>query len=195
MSGVLGAILALGLAASILITPAHAAALSTDPFPAVHGTPVDTAAEPTIDIASLLAEREAQLQRRSMAVDVRLAALAAIKAEQERLDKLGYDPATAKTPQEMARQMMDNWYGWGDDQFACYDRIIINESRWRWNADNPHSSAYGIPQALPGSKMASAGADWRTNPATQIKWGLGYVKQRYGTPCSAWGYKRSHGWY
>jgi hypothetical protein len=63
------------------------------------------------------------------------------------------------------------------------------------SADNPHSSAYGIPQALPGSKMASFGADWRTNPATQIRWGLDYVNTRYGTPCQAWSFKRWHGWY
>jgi hypothetical protein len=63
------------------------------------------------------------------------------------------------------------------------------------HADNPSSSAYGIPQALPGSKMAAAGADWQSNAATQIRWGLGYIKARYGSPCSAWGFKQSHGWY
>jgi len=62
------------------------------------------------------------------------------------------------------------------------------------NAANP-SGAYGIPQALPGSKMASAGADWATNPATQITWGLGYITSRYGTPCGAWGQSQSAGWY
>lgn len=62
-------------------------------------------------------------------------------------------------------------------------------------ADNPSSSAYGIPQALPGRKMSSAGADWRTNPATQISWGLGYIANRYGTPCAAWSHSRSHNWY
>ncbi|WP_240644296.1 ubiquitin-like domain-containing protein [Antribacter gilvus] len=85
--------------------------------------------------------------------------------------------------------------GWGDDQFACLDKLWQKESGWRWNADNPSSSAYGIPQALPGSKMATAGADWQTNPATQITWGLGYIAGRYGTPCGAWAHSVDVGWY
>jgi len=63
------------------------------------------------------------------------------------------------------------------------------------NADNPTSSAYGIPQALPGAKMASAGADWATNPETQIRWGLGYIRDSYGSPCGANDFKLGHGWY
>lgn len=85
--------------------------------------------------------------------------------------------------------------GWGDDQFACLDKLWTKESNWRVDADNPSSSAYGIPQALPGSKMATAGDDWRTNPATQITWGLGYIEGRYGTPCSAWSHSVAKGWY
>ena len=82
--------------------------------------------------------------------------------------------------------------GWNDAQFGCLVKLWTKESNWRWNADNPTSSAYGIPQALPGSKMASAGADWRTNPVTQITWGLGYIAARYGTPCSAWAHSVRH---
>ena len=85
--------------------------------------------------------------------------------------------------------------GWGDDQFACLDKLWTKESNWRVDADNPNSTAYGIPQALPGSKMASVGADWRTNPTTQITWGLGYIEGRYGTPCSAWSHSVAEGWY
>jgi resuscitation-promoting factor RpfB len=85
--------------------------------------------------------------------------------------------------------------GWGDDQFACLLSLWKRESGWRVNAENRSSGAYGIPQALPGSKMASVGADWRTNPATQITWGLGYIKNRYKTPCGAWGSFQSKGWY
>lgn len=84
--------------------------------------------------------------------------------------------------------------GWGEDQFSCLVSLWNRESGWRTNAANP-SGAYGIPQALPGSKMASAGADWATNPATQISWGLGYIEARYGTPCGAWGHSQSSGWY
>lgn len=128
--------------------------------------------------------------------DAALKAEAAAKqAEADRIKReLGYDPAT-KAPKEIARQIAANKYGWGDDQFQCYDNIIMRESRWDPFADNPTSSAYGIPQALPGSRMASHGADWRTNPATQIRWGLDYVKERYGTPCAAWSFKRARGWY
>jgi resuscitation-promoting factor RpfB len=85
--------------------------------------------------------------------------------------------------------------GWGDDQFSCLVTMWNHESGWRVNAANP-SGAYGIPQALPGSKMASAGADWATNPATQIKWGLEYISSRYGTPCGAWAqWQANGGWY
>ena len=85
--------------------------------------------------------------------------------------------------------------GWSTAQFGCLVKLWTKESNWRWNADNPTSSAYGIPQSLPGSKMASAGADWRTNPVTQIKWGLGYIASRYGSPCSAWSHSVNHNWY
>ena len=85
-------------------------------------------------------------------------------------------------------------FKWGDDQFACLLSLWNRESGWRVNAANS-SGAYGIPQALPGSKMASAGADWQTNPATQIAWGLGYIAGRYGTPCGAWDHSESNGWY
>ncbi len=85
--------------------------------------------------------------------------------------------------------------GWGDDQFACLVALWNKESGWRVNAYNAGSGAYGIPQALPGSKMASAGADWETNPATQITWGLGYISGRYGSPCGAWDHSQRTGWY
>ncbi|MHB1172917.1 MAG: aggregation-promoting factor C-terminal-like domain-containing protein [Lacisediminihabitans sp.] len=84
--------------------------------------------------------------------------------------------------------------GWGQDQFSCLVALFNRESHWNVYAANP-SGAYGIPQALPGSKMASAGADWATNPATQITWGLNYIAARYGTPCGAWGHSQSLGWY
>ena len=101
------------------------------------------------------------------------------------------DPASA---QGIARSMMAANYGWGDDQFACLVSLWNRESGWRVNAANS-SGAYGIPQALPGNKMASAGADWQTNPATQIAWGLGYIAGRYSNPCGAWGHSESNGWY
>jgi hypothetical protein len=116
-----------------------------------------------------------------------------LKAQEQRKSQ-GYDPTTSD-PREIARQLMANTYGWGDAQFQCFDNIIMHESKWSITATNPTSGAYGIPQALPGSKMATAGADWKTNPATQITWALGYVKARYSTPCGAWSFKSAHGWY
>ncbi|MFC9297211.1 transglycosylase SLT domain-containing protein [Streptomyces sp. NPDC057011] len=80
-------------------------------------------------------------------------------------------------------------------QFQCFSNIINQESTWNYKAVNSSSGAYGLVQALPGSKMASAGADWRTNPATQIKWGLNYMNERYGSPCSAWSFHQANGWY
>ncbi|WP_245993185.1 G5 domain-containing protein [Xylanimonas allomyrinae] len=85
--------------------------------------------------------------------------------------------------------------GWTGEQWQCLDSLFQKESGWNPSAANPSSGAYGIPQALPGSKMGSVAADWRTNPATQITWGLGYIAGRYGTPCTAWGHSQSTGWY
>ncbi|MEH1097620.1 lytic transglycosylase domain-containing protein [Micromonospora sp. CPCC 205561] len=85
--------------------------------------------------------------------------------------------------------------GFGMDQFPCLNKLWDKESGWNHKAQNPSSGAYGIPQALPGSKMGSVADDWRTNPTTQIKWGLGYIEGRYGTPCSAWAKSQSSGWY
>ncbi|MEV6779487.1 transglycosylase SLT domain-containing protein [Streptomyces syringium] len=96
---------------------------------------------------------------------------------------------TTAEVQAMARQMVPG------DQFQCFSNIVNNESTWDYTAENPSSGAYGLVQSLPGSKMASAGADWRTNPATQIKWGLGYMNERYGSPCGAWSFWQANQWY
>ena len=85
--------------------------------------------------------------------------------------------------------------GWDDDEFSCLVALWSKESGWNHFAMNPSSGAYGIPQALPGDKMASAGADWATNPETQIVWGLGYIAARYGSPCMAWGHSQQKNWY
>jgi hypothetical protein len=100
------------------------------------------------------------------------------------------DPGTAEA---IAYNMLAS-FGFAHNQFGCLNNIWTRESGWRYNAENA-SGAYGIPQALPGSKMASAGADWATDPTTQIKWGLGYIKSTYGTPCDAWAFWEAHGWY
>jgi flagellar biosynthesis GTPase FlhF len=91
--------------------------------------------------------------------------------------------------QAIARQMVPA------DQFQCFSNIVDHESGWNYQASNPSSGAYGLMQALPGSKMSTAGADWQTNPATQIKWGLGYMDDRYGGPCGAWEFWQANNWY
>jgi hypothetical protein len=98
------------------------------------------------------------------------------------------------SPQQIASAMLSS-YGWGQDQFGCLVSLWNAESGWNVGASNPSSGAYGIPQALPGSKMASAGPDWQTNAATQIRWGLGYIQSLYGSPCGAWSHQQSTGWY
>ncbi|MFY1700453.1 lytic transglycosylase domain-containing protein [Micromonospora sp. WMMA1923] len=85
--------------------------------------------------------------------------------------------------------------GFGMDQFPCLNKLWNKESGWNHKARNPSSGAYGIPQSYPGNKMASAGSDWQTNPVTQIKWGLGYIEGRYGSPCKAWQQSQNTGSY
>ncbi|WP_405596947.1 transglycosylase SLT domain-containing protein [Streptomyces sp. NBC_01410] len=110
---------------------------------------------------------------------------------------LGANPASAAAApsqtgpaKAIAQQMIKD-----DAQFECFSNIVSHESGWDSNASNPSSGAYGLVQALPGSKMASAGADWKTNPKTQIEWGLDYMNERYGSPCGAWSAWQSQGWY
>jgi hypothetical protein len=86
-------------------------------------------------------------------------------------------------------------YKWNEEQTTCLAKLWQSESSWRWNAQNRRSGAYGIPQAKPGNKMVSAGKDWKTNPETQIRWGMGYIKNRYGNPCKALAFKSRAGWY
>jgi hypothetical protein len=91
-------------------------------------------------------------------------------------------------------QLMLQW-GFGLDQMPCLDRMWTKESGWNPRAENQSSHSYGIPQALPADKMKVYGSDWKTNPVPQIKWGLDYIKKRYGTPCGAWSFWLSHNWY
>jgi hypothetical protein len=103
-------------------------------------------------------------------------------------------PPDPNTAQSIAYNMMSSFGFNQSTYFGCLVDIWNRESGWSYDAENP-SGAYGIPQALPGSKMASAGSDWETNPATQIRWGLGYIKAIYGNPCSAWAFEEANGYY
>jgi hypothetical protein len=103
-------------------------------------------------------------------------------------------PPNPGTAQAIGYNMLSS-FGWSPaTYYSCLNNIFSRESGWRYTAENA-SGAYGIPQALPGSKMATAGADWQTNPATQITWGLRYMRDRYGDPCKAWAYWQAHSYY
>jgi hypothetical protein len=99
-----------------------------------------------------------------------------------------------RNPKAVAKILLAD-RGWGSQQFSCLDLLWTRESNWNYHAVNASSGAYGIPQALAGSKMASIASDWRENPVTQIKWGLQYISGRYGTPCGAWAHSQGYGWY
>lgn len=107
---------------------------------------------------------------------------------------VNFPPPNPGSAQRIAYNMMASFGFNPATQFGCLNNIWTRESNWRYNAANA-SGAYGIPQALPGSKMATAGADWQTDPTTQIRWGLGYIKSTYGTPCNAWAFWQGHGYY
>jgi hypothetical protein len=103
-------------------------------------------------------------------------------------------PAASGSPRQIAQAKLGS-FGWSSSQFSCLDPLWEHESRWSVTAANPGSGAFGIPQALPGSRMASAGSDWQTSAATQITWGLRYIRDTYGSPCTAWSHEQATGWY
>jgi len=96
----------------------------------------------------------------------------------------------ASQAQAVAKKMIGN-----SAQYTCFSHIVDHESDWNIHATNASSGAYGLVQALPGSKMSSAGSDWKNNAATQIKWGVDYMKDRYGSPCGAWNFWQANNWY
>jgi Transglycosylase SLT domain len=102
--------------------------------------------------------------------------------------------SAARAARQTARKMLGH-FGWGGRQFSPLVKLWNRESGWNKYAQNPSSGAYGIPQAVPGSKMASAGKNWRSNATTQIRWGLRYIKGRYGYPRRAWQHELAYGWY
>lgn len=140
-----------------------------------------------VDTAALRARLDAAITQRQ----AEEAAAAEAAAEAAAL-------AAANTPdgaRSVAAQIAASDYGWGADQFSCLDSLWQKESGWDYQAYNQDSGATGIPQSLPGDKMATFGSDWQTNAATQIRWGLDYISRAYGSPCSAWGHSQSVNWY
>ena len=160
---------------------------------------VNTDAAPTHVDSSVLnklrTERGATVSRSDRRTAVDRTKLAALSDEAESGGQVTHtEDLGGGDPKQIAQAMLPE-FGFSSDQFSCLDSLWTKESGWNVSADNPSSSAYGIPQALPGDKMASAGADWATNPATQIKWGLGYIRDSYGSPCAAWAHSESYNWY
>jgi hypothetical protein len=117
-------------------------------------------------------------------------------SEIARVSTMSLSVEAARKPmgaKRFAKEMMASEYGWGEEQYKCLNRLWTKESNWNYQARNPRSGAHGIAQALPASKMEKVGTDWRTNPITQIQWGLLYVSERYDTPCAAWNkFRRSN---
>jgi transglycosylase-like protein with SLT domain len=202
--------LAVPAPANAISAPAPAAAPAADLLAAERAA-AKARANREVSRAQLDAAKQATKRAKSLGLETKAIAeqqakikaelaAAAKKAAEEKaaleraIKNRGYEPGVTD-PKEIARQILKNKYGYGSGQFSCFNNIIMRESKWDVNATNPSSGAYGIPQALPGSKMATIASDWRTNPATQIIWGIEYMKDRYGSPCSAWGFKSSHGWY
>ncbi|HEY1914489.1 MAG TPA: lytic transglycosylase domain-containing protein [Streptosporangiaceae bacterium] len=147
-------------------------------------------------VTAVLAARKAEAARKAAAQ--RAAALAAAQQVTAQPAATQQTPTVAPahpsgSAQQIAMSMLSS-YGWSSSQFSCLDPLWSRESGWNVTASNP-DGAYGIPQAMPGSKMASAGPDWETSAATQIKWGLGYIKDLYGSPCGAWSHEEATGWY
>jgi hypothetical protein len=146
----------------------------------------------------LLAARAAAAKAAAQRAAAEKAAAAKAAAQQAAAQKTTQVQATAATtssgsPQQIAQELLAQQ---GESsQFSCLDSLWERESGWNVSATNPSSGAYGIPQALPGSKMESAGSDWQTDAETQIKWGLQYVDSTYGSPCGAWSHEESAGWY
>nr|WP_203616011.1 transglycosylase SLT domain-containing protein [Streptomyces sp. SID13726] len=163
----------------------------------VQAAPLAQQAETQAVAADAGARRSAEEAARKQAAEDAQAKqrAAAEKAKKEREAKAatGVYPQqasyTTAEVQALARQIIPS------GQYQCFSNIVNHESTWNYLAVNASSGAYGLVQALPGNKMASAGADWQTNPATQIKWGLSYMNERYGSPCDAWSYWQAHGNY
>ena len=171
------------------------ASFETLPLNTVVSLTAKTKAETaSVTVAAAKADRVAAAK----AAADKAAKAAAEKAAAEKAAKSTASPSGGNSPEAAratAKAMASSKYGWGAGEFSCLDQLWMKESGWNYKAYNP-SGATGIPQALPGSKMATAGSDWATNATTQIAWGLEYISaSSYGTPCAAWSHSQAHNWY
>ena len=178
-----------GLAASDpdVLTPAAADVATATPSPSADAT--TEAAGSTADATTLerssrqVASRSARRTDKAKATTLAMSGGSAVT----RSEKL-----SEGDPRDIARALLPA-YGFSSDQFSCLDSLYVSESDWRIDADNPTSSAYGIPQAL--TELHELPADYMTSAESQIRWGLEYIQDTYGTPCSAWSFKQGNGWY
>ena len=164
--------------------------------PAAADVAPTTASAPVESGGTAAAEAEALAQRSDRQVTSRSSRRDATKATALTMSA---GPVVTKSqslsqgdPREIAQALLP-LYGFSSDQFSCLDSLYMSESGWRIDADNPSSSAYGIPQAL--TQLHDLPADYMTSAESQIRWGLEYIQDTYGSPCSAWSFKSSHGWY
>ncbi|MFJ4188736.1 transglycosylase SLT domain-containing protein [Kitasatospora sp. NPDC089509] len=192
------AALAIPQAGSTAEVAAPVAAVTVDGKPVADQAQADTAAAASAadeqaardaQDAQAKAEADAAAQAQAQAAAQAEAKAQADAAASRSQQRQALPAAPTGTPQQIAAQIVPA------GQLQCFSNIVARESSWNPLAVNASSGAYGLVQALPGSKMASAGSDWKTNPATQIKWGLDYMNSRYGSPCGAWAFWQSHHWY
>jgi hypothetical protein len=188
-------------------TAASAAAATTSQATGGHTAGSDGPAEitreaagaPRLSVTDQLARPVAENQQghdtlAQHAFRLRLIQTRAAIAQRQAARKRAAVPAGSGSPRQIAQAMLGS-FGWSPGQFSCLDPLWEHESRWSVTAANPGSGAFGIPQALPGSRMASAGPDWQTSAATQITWGLRYIRDTYGSPCAAFSHEQATGWY
>lgn len=191
----------IGLIAS-LVTGVAVAWADTFVSPTSTASPTTTETDPTLIASTIEVVPEVPVieptvvEVSASALTVTAAAAASTRVSARTLAALQI--AKAKQPagaRMVAKRIAKNKHGWGPNQFVCLNNLWTKESGWRYRASNSRTGAYGIPQAHPGSKMVSIARDWRTNPVTQIRWGLRYIDSRYNSPCGAWAkFKRSN-WY
>jgi hypothetical protein len=146
---------------------------------------------PSPDVAEALASRRQTISRSDRRAETDPDKAAALSASDRPADTRTED-LSGSDPRIIAQALLAE-YGFSSDQFSCLDSLYVSESNWRIDADNPSSSAYGIPQAL--TQLHDMPAGYMTSAEVQIRWGLEYIQRAYGTPCGAWSFKQSHGWY
>ncbi len=165
-----------------------------DTAPAATGTNPQVGAALAQRLEAANRETSRSAQRPAMVAAQRADKTSALPAARQSMTRGVTETVQPSDPRDIARSMLPR-YGWSADQFGCLDELYMHESGWNPSASNPSSGAYGIPQSLPADKMAAYGADWQTDPATQLKWGLAYIQHSYGSPCGAWGFWQANSWY